>query len=165
MLDDIEVVDEVKYAMFKSDAYINNALKIKLDEGAKVPEKKYEGDAGADIFSNENVEIKPGETVAVGTGNYFSIPEGYEVQIRSRSGLALKNNIFVLNSPGTIDHGYTGEVKVILHNLGKETFKVEKGDRIAQAVVSALVKIPIAIVESLEETERGDSGFGSTGMK
>jgi dUTP pyrophosphatase len=143
----------------------NNLIKIKLDEGAKLPLRKHKNDAGADLFSNQDVIIYPGETKVVGTGNYFSIPEGFEIQIRSRSGLALKNSVFVLNSPGTIDSGYIGEVGVILHNAGKEPFVVSKGDRIAQAVIAPVCLLGFEVVDTLEETDRGDGGFGSTGVK
>ena len=141
-----------------------DALKIKLDEGAIAPKKKYAGDAGADIYAYESIVIMPNSTVAVKTGNYFLVPKGFEVQIRSRSGLALNYGIFVLNSPGTIDHGYTGEVRVILHNVSDKPFEVNKGDRIAQAVIAPVVTMPVLIVDHLEKTERGDSGFGSTGI-
>lgn len=139
-------------------------LEIKLDEGATPPKKKYKGDAGADICANETVTIMPNSVVAVKTGNYFLLPFGFEAQIRSRSGLALNNKVFVLNSPGTIDQGYTGEIKVILYNIGEEPFVVNKGDRIAQVVLAPIVEMPIEIVDSLEKTDRGDSGFGSTGI-
>lgn len=142
-------------------------LQIKLGEGARMPVRKNEGDAGADLYSTENVIIAPMGRAVVGTGLYFEIPSGYEVQIRSRSGLAAKNGVFVLNSPGTIDEGYRNEVKVILQNLGKEPFTVNKGDRIAQMVISSLSPhILVAEVDKLSnvETERGLGGFGSTGV-
>jgi len=141
-----------------------NTINIKLDEGAKLPVRKHKNDAGADLFSNQDVVIPSGETRVVGTGNYFSIPKGFEVQIRSRSGLALKNSIFVLNSPGTIDSGYIGEIGVILHNASKEDFIVSKGDRIAQAVIAPVCLLPFEVVDELEDTERGSGGFGSTGV-
>lgn len=146
----------------QEDAY---SIKIKLDEGAKLPSRKHENDAGADLFSNQDVIIPSGETRAVGTGNYFSIPKGFEVQIRSRSGLALKNSVFVLNSPGTIDSGYIGEIGIILHNAGKEDFIVSKGDRIAQAVIAPVCLLNFKVVDELENTERGTGGFGSTGKR
>ena len=141
------------------------SLKIKLTNGAKMPEYKNHGDAGADLYSIEDVVIPSMERKIVKTGLYFEIPYGYEVQIRSRSGLSAKHGVFVLNSPGTIDSGYRGEIMVILQNLGKEDFTVSKGDRIAQMVVSSVAYIPIVEVEEVSDTERGSGGFGSTGVK
>ena len=106
-----------------------------------------------------------GEVRIIDTGIYTAIQPGFEVQIRPRSGLAAKNGVTVLNSPGTIDADYRGEWKVILINLGTQPFTVERGMRIAQAAVSKIIQIQFDIVESLDETERGDGGFGSTGLK
>ena len=120
-------------------------------------------DLGANI--DGNLIIEPGKTVIIPTGLALSIPKGYEAQIRPRSGLAAKNKISVLNTPGTIDADYRGEIKVILINLGSEPFKIEKGLRIAQMVICPIVKAQLEEVDDLNETERGDGGFGSTGIK
>jgi dUTP pyrophosphatase len=140
-------------------------LKIKADEGVQIPVYNYEGDAGADLRSNESLVIKAGERAIVGTGLYFDMPYGFEVQIRSRSGLAAKYGVFVLNSPGTIDCGYKNEIKVILQNLGKEDFVIKRGDRIAQMVVSPVCKIPFELTTVLSGSDRGLDGLGSTGVK
>ena len=114
---------------------------------------------------SEGIEIKPGATVIVPTGISVSIPKNFEIQIRPRSGLAAKNQISVLNTPGTIDADYRGELKVILINLGNNSFVVEKGLRIAQMVLCPIIKANIKEVETLENTKRGSGGFGSTGVK
>ena len=142
-------------------------LKIKMKEGAFLPEYKTSGSAGADIraFLDEPVVIKSFERSLVPTGLFLEIPTGYEVQIRPRSGLALKNGIFVLNSPGTIDSDYRGELCVILANFGKEDFVVNNGDRIAQMVFAPVVCPDFVVVSDVSITERGEGGFGSTGVK
>ena len=114
---------------------------------------------------NANINIDPGKTAIIPTGFSLSIPKGFEVQIRPRSGLAAKKKISVLNTPGTIDADYRGEIKVILINLGHEPFRVEKGLRIAQMVVCPIVQAQLKEVDDLSETERGKGGFGSTGTK
>ncbi|MBD1172028.1 dUTP diphosphatase [Pelagibacterales bacterium SAG-MED05] len=135
----------------------------------EVPLPKYEtsGSSGMDLAANinANIDIDPGKTAIIPTGLALSIPKGFEVQIRPRSGLAAKQKISVLNTPGTIDADYRGEIKVILINLGQETFKVEKGLRIAQMVVCPVMQAQLKEVEDLNETERGKGGFGSTGAK
>lgn len=127
---------------------------------------KTEGAAGADVcaFLSEPRTIAAGTFSLVETGLFFEIPEGYEIQVRPRSGLAFKNGITVLNSPGTIDSDYRGELKVLLVNLGKEDFVIHSGDRIAQIIVSPVTKAHFCIGQELSETKRGSSGFGSTGM-
>jgi dUTP pyrophosphatase len=145
-------------------------LIIKFINKSDNEDPKYEkfGDSGFDLRANESGSLKPLERKLVPTGLYFELPETFELQIRPRSGLAYKNGITVLNSPGTVDNGYTGEVKVLLVNLSNEEFTWELGDRIAQGVVvnrlgqeySNLIK-----VEALSQTERGEGGFGSTGTK
>ena len=135
-----------------------------LDDYAKVPEYKTPGAAGADLYSVENRDIRPGEVCAVSLGFSIAIPEGYEVQVRSRSGLALKEQVIVLNSPGTIDSDYRGPMMAILANLGKKTFFVSKGDRVAQMVVNKVETANFQSVEELNETDRGEGGFGSTGV-
>lgn len=140
-------------------------VKVKLlSDEAKLPVFKKHGDAGADLESIEDTIIKAHETKAIGTGIVLEIPVGYEGQIRSRSGLALQG-LFVLNAPGTIDSGYRGEVKVILHNINNSDFVVCKGDRIAQLVVHEVCPTSFEIVSSVSQTERGEDGFGSTGVK
>ena len=135
----------------------------------EVPLPKYEtsGSSGMDLAANieTNINIDPGKTAIIPTGLALSIPKGFEVQIRPRSGLAAKQKISVLNTPGTIDADYRGEIKVILINLGQESFKVEKGLRIAQMVVCPVIQAQLEEVDDLNETERGKSGFGSTGTK
>ena len=135
----------------------------------EIPLPKYEtsGSSGMDLAANinANIDINPGKTAIIPTGLALSIPKGFEVQIRPRSGLAANQKISVLNTPGTIDADYRGEIKVILINLGQESFKVEKGLRIAQMVVCPVVQAQLEEVDDLNETERGKGGFGSTGTK
>jgi dUTP pyrophosphatase len=121
--------------------------------------------AGADLKANisESLILESGSSILVPTGLFLDIPEGYEVQIRPRSGLALKNGITVLNTPGTIDADYRGEIKVILVNLGLENFKIEPGQRIAQMVLCPVIKAELVEVDTLPESVRGSGGFGSTG--
>jgi len=139
-------------------------LKVKrLNNEAKIPAYQSEEAAGFDLHSIEDVVINPGERKLIGTGLAFEIEKGYEVQIRPRSGLAFKHGITVLNSPGTIDSDYRGEIKVLLINLGNEKFEIKKGDRIAQAVIAPVIQAEIIEVDSLSDTKRGAGGFGSTG--
>ncbi|MBQ7159914.1 MAG: dUTP diphosphatase [Treponema sp.] len=137
-----------------------------VESGAILPEYKTTGAAGADVcaFLKEPVTIAPLERAMIPTGLAFAIPQGYEVQVRPRSGLAAKNGVTVLNTPGTIDSDYRGEVKVILINLGKEPFTINNGDRIAQLIVAPVTIGAFQPVASLDETERGAGGFGSTGV-
>ena len=147
----------------KSD--FNVCLKCKILDGAILPSYKTSGSAGADICAllDEPKIIKVGERFAVPTGLSFEIPEGYEIQIRPRSGLALNNGVTCLNAPGTIDSDYRGEVKIILINLGSEDFVVNNGDRIAQAVIAPVTQGVFSIASELSSTSRGEGGFGSTG--
>ena len=139
-------------------------LKIKkINPEAIIPAYQTKEAAGFDLHSIENVVLKPGERKLIGTGLAFEIEYGYEVQIRPRSGLAFKHGITVLNSPGTIDSDYRGEIKVLLINHSDEEFEIKKGDRIAQAVVASVIQAEIVEVEELSSTERGEGGFGSTG--
>ena len=137
-----------------------------LAEGAVLPEYKTSGAAGCDLcaFLSQPVILQPGDRAMIPTGLAFAIPTGYEIQVRPRSGLAAKNGVTVLNTPGTIDSDYRGEVKVILINLGKEAFTVSNGDRIAQLVVAPVTIGAFQPVDSLDQTERGAGGFGSTGV-
>ena len=139
----------------------------RLSKEVSLPKYETSGSSGMDLAANidANFNIDPGKTAIIPTGLALSIPKGFEVQIRPRSGLAAKQKISVLNTPGTIDADYRGEVKVILINLGQETFKVEKGLRIAQMVVCPVVQAQLKEVDDLSETERGKGGFGSTGTK
>lgn len=136
-------------------------------EGLPLPSYATPYSSGLDLRAaiSEPVKIKPFERVIIPTGLIIEIPEGYEGQVRPRSGLALKKGITVLNSPGTIDSDYRGEVKVILINLGNEEVVIERGDRIAQLVISPVQRVEVVEVEELSETIRGEGGFGSTGTK
>jgi len=139
-------------------------LKIKkLNEEAIIPAYQSEEAAGFDLHSIEDYVLKTGERKLINTGLAFEIEAGYEVQIRPRSGLAFKHGITVLNSPGTIDSDYRGEIKVLLINLGSEDFEIKKGERIAQAVVAPAIQAEIVEVDELNDTKRGKGGFGSTG--
>lgn len=137
----------------------------RLPHGAALPLPAYatSGAAGMDVVSAEDVTLAPGARHAVATGIALAIPEGYEIQIRPRSGLALKHGVTVLNAPGTIDSDYRGELKVILVNHGAEPFAVQRGDRVAQLVLAPVVQAAWNEVETLDATERGAGGFGSTG--
>ena len=136
----------------------------KLQKNIILPEYKTEGSSGMDLMANvgQTVKILPGEKKIISTGIMVAIPEQYEIQIRPRSGLAAKNGISVLNTPGTIDSDYRGEIKIILINLGKDIFEIKKNDRIAQMIVCPIIKVELEEVESLPETVRGKGGFGST---
>lgn len=139
---------------------------LRLPHGADLPLPAYatDGAAGMDVVAAENLTLSPGARHAVATGFAMAIPLGYEVQVRPRSGLALKYGITCLNTPGTIDSDYRGEVKVILANLGSEPFEIKRGDRIAQLVPAPVQKATLNEVASLDETARGSGGFGSTGV-
>ncbi len=138
----------------------------RLNNGAGLPLPSYEteGAAGMDICAAEGLNLRVGKRAAVATGFAFAIPQGYEIQIRPRSGLALKNGITCLNTPGTIDSDYRGEIKVILANLGDEDFLIKTGDRIAQIVVAPVSQAALIEVDALDKTARGAGGFGSTGV-
>ena len=139
----------------------------KLNKKAKIPEYKTEGSSGMDLVANieKSIYMNPGITSIIPTGISVSITTGYDLQIRPRSGLAAKNSITVLNTPGTIDSDFRGEIKVILINLGNKKFKINPNDRIAQMVLCHTIKVKFKEVEILEETKRGSGGFGSTGIK
>ena len=138
---------------------------LRLPNGHDLPLPAYatDGAAGMDAVAAEALTLAPGARHAVATGFALAIPAGYEVQVRPRSGLALKHGVTCLNTPGTIDSDYRGEVKVILANLGSEEFVIARGDRIAQLVPAAVQRATLTEVESLDETTRGSGGFGSTG--
>jgi len=137
----------------------------KFDKNVKLPKYKTSGSSGMDLMAyiKNKIIIRPGKTLSIPTGIAVAIPKKYEIQIRPRSGLALKNNISVLNTPGTIDSDYRGEIKIILINLGKKSFMIKSGDRIAQMVLKPIVRGKFKEVKNLPKTIRGKGGFGSTG--
>lgn len=141
----------------------------KMDHARDLPLPNYESVAAAGMDLRAALEkpltIKPGERVMIPTGLQMALPEGYEAQIRPRSGLAIRNGITMLNTPGTIDADYRGEVKVIAINHGEEEFEVHHGDRIAQMVIAPVTQFPVVEVTDLDKTNRGSGGFGSTGVK
>jgi dUTP pyrophosphatase len=136
----------------------------KLNPDATIPHRAKPGDAAFDLYSVEDYLLGQESREAVHTGIAIQIPEGYEGQVRPRSGLAMKQGITVVNSPGTIDSGYRGEVVVILHNLSKDGFFIKKGMRIAQLAIRPVPEVEFLEVEELEDSERGSGGFGSTGI-
>lgn len=131
---------------------------------ARLPVYATGGAAGADVYSANDYTIYPGDRVLIDTGLDCRIPEGYEIQVRSRSGLALKQGVIVLNSPGTVDSDYTGPLGVILYNGGHDTFNIKQGDRIAQIVVAPVIVANFSFTQEDKITDRGASGFGSTGI-
>ena len=137
----------------------------KLDPSVKLPEYKTSGASGMDLiaFLKDPINIKPKKSSLIPTGLSVAFSEDYEIQIRPRSGLAAKNNISVLNTPGTIDSDYRGEIKVIIYNHGDTDFKVNNGDRIAQMILTPVIKMKLEEIDELPETVRGEDGFGSTG--
>ena len=139
----------------------------KLDPSVKLPAYKTDGASGMDLmaFIKESITVKPKTSELIPTGLSVAFSKNYEIQIRPRSGLAAKNNISVLNTPGTIDSDYRGELKVIIFNHGDENFIIENGDRIAQMVLTPVLKIELQETKTLAETIRGKGGFGSTGKR
>ena len=139
----------------------------RLSKNVPLPKYETDGSSGLDLAAciDKSIEIKPGKSELIPTGLAVAIPKNFEIQIRPRSGLAAKNQISVLNTPGTIDADYRGEIKVILINLSNVSFIVDKGLRIAQMVLCPVVKAKLIEVESLADTKRGSGGFGSTGVK
>ena len=137
----------------------------KLDPSVKLPEYKTSGASGMDLiaFLKDPINIKPKKSSLIPTGLSVAFSEDYEIQIRPRSGLAAKNNISVLNTPGTVDSDYRGEIKVIIYNHGDTDFKVNNGDRIAQMILTPVIKMKLEETDKLPETVRGEDGFGSTG--
>lgn len=148
---------------------LNDTVKIGvklLNKDAKPPVFKTEESAGFDIYTtDEDTTVKAGETVKIGTGLAFAIPKGYQIEVRSRSGISLKTKLRVSNAPGTIDSDYTGEANIIIDNIGSEDIVVEKGTRLAQGVLGRVIPSEFELVESLEETKRGSNGFGHSGLK
>ena len=146
-----------------TDAIPVRIKRLPHGEGLDLPRYATEGAAGMDVLSAENVTIAPGARHAVATGLAVAIPAGYEIQVRPRSGLALKHGISAPNAPGTIDSDYRGELKVILINHGAEPFAIARGDRVAQLVLAPVTRAAWEEVADLDETARGAGGFGSTG--
>ncbi|NFR87771.1 MULTISPECIES: dUTP diphosphatase [unclassified Clostridium] len=141
-------------------------LKIKkINEKAVVPNYAHEGDAGLDLYSVEELLLEAGERALIHTGIQIELPKNTEAQIRPRSGLALKHGITTLNSPGTIDEGYRGEIGVILINHSRECFKIEEGMKIAQMVIKPIINVQIEEANELNDSERKANGFGSSGLK
>ena len=136
----------------------------KLRPHAVTPEYAHPGDAGVDLFAAEDHVLRPGERVLAPTGIAVAIPDGYEGQVRPKSGLALKHGLSVVNTPGTVDAGYRGEVGVILINLGQEVVEIRRGQKIAQMVFAKVEHASLEVVEKLDDTSRGAGGFGSTGV-
>ena len=141
-------------------------VKIIASDGAVIPEYKTSGAAGADVcaYLESDIVIESGKVAMIPTGLFFEIPEGYEIQVRPRSGLAAKNGVTVLNTPGTIDSDYRGELKVILINLGNEDFTIHNKDRIAQIIIAPVTQAIFVPAQTLSQTQRGAGGFGSTGL-
>ena len=137
----------------------------KLDSAVKLPEYKTEGSSGMDLiaFIKESIKIKPRTSALIPTGLSVAFSENYEIQIRPRSGLAAKNNISVLNTPGTVDSDYRGEIKVIIYNHSDNDFIINNGDRIAQMILAPVIKMELEETQNLPSTIRGQGGFGSTG--
>ncbi|MGN0854509.1 MAG: dUTP diphosphatase [Kiritimatiellia bacterium] len=136
----------------------------RIHPDARLPAYAHAGDAGMDLRSAEDLTLRAGARALVHTGLVMMLPLQYEAQVRPRSGLALKHGVTVLNTPGTIDSGYRGEVGVILANFGDADFEIKKGDRIAQLVIAPVTQAEIVEVETVDETDRGAGGFGSTGV-
>ena len=144
-------------------------IRLKMKPGCEdLPTPRYmsKGSSGMDIYADVDGEltINPGEIRLVSAGIYMSIPEGFEIQVRPRSGLAVKHGISIVNTPGTIDSDYRGLLGIILINHGKELFKIKRGDRIAQIVVNKVIQADLAVVDELDETTRSHGGFGHTGV-
>jgi dUTP pyrophosphatase len=147
----------------QSDEAVTVRVKF-LSEDAKLPQAAKPGDVAFDLHSVIETTLEPGERQAIPTGLIMEIPRGYEGQVRPRSGLALRNGLSVVNSPGTIDSGYRGEVKVILINHGKDSFTITKGMRICQLAIRSVPRVRFEAAEELSDSERGEGGFGSTGV-
>jgi dUTP pyrophosphatase len=140
-------------------------VRILLNEGATLPEYQTDGSAGLDLSTSESFEIKPLERKLVGTGVRIALPPGYEAQVRPRSGLAIRHGISMVNTPGTIDADYRGEIKIIMINFGENVVSFNQGDRVAQLVICPVTRVHLVEVVTLDDTERGSGGFGSTGIQ
>ena len=168
--DELAGMEQELKNMMTEEVSNNISLGFKNLSNNQDPEYVYEGDSGFDLRANleSPVTLKPLERYLVPTGLYFQIPEGYEIQVRPRSGLAAKQGISVLNTPGTVDQGYTGEVKVILVNLSNDKVTIEHGERVAQAVLCPVLtkrNTTLTKLNNITSTDRGEGGFGSTGKK
>jgi len=142
-------------------------LKIKIKkvhQDAIIPNYAHDGDAGMDLYSIEDKILNPGQVLNIKTGIKIEMEKGYEMQIRPKSGIALKNNVTLPNTPGTVDSGYRGEIVVIMVNNGKKIYEIKKGQKIAQAVFNKIEEVKFVEVDELSETSRGEGGFGSTGL-
>ena len=167
MLESIGVNAEELEILFSDQSLSKLELNYTNDSDNEQPEYAYESDSGFDLRSTEELWVQANDRRLIPTGLRFDIPEGYEIQVRSKSGLALKQGLMVLNSPGTVDSGYQGEVKVIMFNTTNERIKIEKGQKIAQAVLCPVVNgkwVNLVKVESIQEKDRNDKGFGSTNL-
>jgi len=171
---EIDKMLDTANGLLKDWQYVDGVMKlrIKFINKSQNPNPTYakDGDSGFDLRANltEYVILEPGERVLIPTGLFFQIPENFELQVRSRSGLALKNGVMVLNSPGTVDSGYRGEVGVILYNTSKDNFTINNGDRIAQAVIAPVQTLANTVFvksDTLDSSERDSTGFGSSGIK
>ena len=136
----------------------------KIKSNAIVPSYVHDGDSGVDLYSTEDYELKPGDRALVSTGLQIAMPHGFEAQVRPKSGLALQHGISIVNTPGTVDSNYRGEIGVIVINLGQQNYKIEKGKKIAQMVFTKVEQVQFEVVNELDETKRGMGGFGSTGL-
>ena len=145
----------------KTKVTVNFSMKPGCED--LMPKKAHHDDAAFDLRSRVDIDLIPGKSLLVPTGLFIELPCGFEAQVRPRSGLALKHNLTLTNSPGTIDAGYRGEVGIIMYNHGKETFVIKRGERIAQMVICELPDVTMVNVDELNESTRGAGGFGSTG--
>ena len=168
LLDSMDLDMDKLNEMFTEQTTPKTILRYSLKSVNKEPEYAYQTDSGFDLRANEKVTLGPLERSLVSTGLFLDIPEGFEVQVRPKSGLAIKKGLSVVNTPGTVDEGYTGEIKVILINLSNETHIIEVGDKIAQAVLSPVMSgryVDLQRVLNVDDKDRGDNGFGSTGTR
>lgn len=140
-------------------------LEVTVEPGIEPPSYRSSSAAGLDLACSEDIELAPMERKLVPTGLRIAIPPGFEGQVRPRSGLAIRHGITMVNTPGTIDSDYRGEVLLALINLGTETVRLQRGDRVAQLVICPVARVKVTVVETLGETERGEGGFGSTGTR
>jgi dUTP pyrophosphatase len=173
MKDPEQMINEMGVDLNEMNNYFESSMSKKVtleytnDSDNKEPEYAYDSDSGFDLRSTEEVWVQGNDRKLIPTGLRFDIPDGYEIQVRSKSGLALNQGLMVLNSPGTVDSGYQGEVKVIIFNTTKDRIKIEKGQKIAQAVICPVVNgkwVNLVKVSVIGEKDRNDKGFGSTGL-
>ena len=165
----IDVDDLQKQFDSESQSIVDTKVPLRFinDSENKNPEYAYQSDSGFDLRSSEDIWIHPNDRNLIPTGMRFDIPEGYEIQVRSKSGLALNHGLMVLNSPGTVDSGYQGEIKVIMFNTTNQKVKIEKGQKMAQAVLCPVVSgkwVDLIRVENINDKDRNSNGFGSTGL-